>query len=66
MTELLKEEIKICDGCDRSFPLMQRLFPRHFNHCQICERDLCPECWGHRHLFAWKYCSKCHPKDGEQ
>ena len=50
-----------CDKCGKDVPFGDRLFPMVFYRCQICGRNLCPQCWGHTHLLAWRYCKDCKP-----
>lgn len=60
ITEILNS-IETCDNCNESFTFEQRLFPMVFHRCLICHGNLCPKCWGHKHLLAWKYCKDCKP-----
>ena len=59
------ESIEVCDKCGKEYNFEQRQFPMVFHKCRICKRNLCPNCWGHKHLLAWKYCSGCKPSADE-
>jgi len=59
--EQIINSIMTCDGCKKQFTFYERQFPREFRECKICKRDLCCNCWGHKHLLAWKFCAHCCP-----
>lgn len=61
MIEDILSRVEICDKCHKTFTFEQRLFPLLLKRCHICKRLLCPNCWGHKHLLAWKYCAHCQP-----
>ena len=56
------EKIETCAGCNKQFTFEERLFPMELKKCQKCGRLLCPKCWGHTHLMAWRYCIGCQPQ----
>ena len=61
MLKNILNSIEHCDGCGWDATFAEREFPMMFHRCQICGRNLCPNCWGHKHLLAWKYCKDCRP-----
>ena len=55
--------VETCDNCQWVATFEERKFPMMFHTCKICGRNLCPKCWGHKHLFAWRYCKDCRPDE---
>ena len=58
------KEPRICIKCgSKEVMFGKNAFPMMFHKCQQCGRTLCPDCWKHKHLFAWKYCYDCNPTE---
>ena len=64
--EDILNSIEHCDRCGWDATFAEREFPMVFHKCKICERNLCPKCWGHEHVMAWKYCKDCKPNYEEE